>query len=101
MIRDTFVMRDGKVVPKRLARPLVRKDRDGPAVIGDAMPATKHMGTGRIHDSKAKFRADTRAMGCDEVGTDKSIMRERPRYEPRMSEIVQDIKKSMEQLRSR
>lgn len=41
-----------------------------PAVISDTMAPTKHMGTGRIIDSKAKFRADTRASGCIEIGNE-------------------------------
>ena len=101
MIRDTFVMRDGRLVSKRLAQPLIRKIDARIHVISDAMDPVKHMGTGRIHDSKAKFRADTRAMGCEEVGTDPAGRRERLRHEPSQYEIVQDIKKSIEQLRSR
>ena len=39
-------------------------------VISDSMNPTKHMGTGEILDSKAKFRAATRASGCVEVGNE-------------------------------
>lgn len=98
---EIFVMRGGGLVPKRLAAPLTRKNDARVYVISDTMAPVKHMGTGRIHDSKSNFRADTRAMGCDEVGTDKAILRERPRYVPNEAEIVQDVKKSLEQLRSR
>lgn len=41
-----------------------------PFVISDTMEPTKHMGTGRIIDSKAKFRADTKASGCIEIGNE-------------------------------
>lgn len=41
-----------------------------PYVISDTMVPTKHMGTGRIIDSKAKFRQDTRASGCVEIGNE-------------------------------
>lgn len=41
-----------------------------PAVHSDTMAPTKHMGTGRIIDSKSKFRADTRASGCIEIGNE-------------------------------
>lgn len=41
-----------------------------PAVISDTMAPTRHMGTGRVLDSKAKFRADTKASGCVEIGNE-------------------------------
>lgn len=41
-----------------------------PYVISDTMNPTKHMGTGRMIDSKSKFRADTRASGCVEIGNE-------------------------------
>lgn len=41
-----------------------------PYVISDTMEATKHMGTGRVIDSKSKFRADTKASGCVEIGNE-------------------------------
>ena len=42
-----------------------------PYVISDAMDPIKHMGSGRIMDSKAKFRAETRATGCVEIGNER------------------------------
>lgn len=41
-----------------------------PAVISDTMAPIKHMGTGRVLDSKARFRADTKASGCIEIGNE-------------------------------
>lgn len=41
-----------------------------PYVISDTMAPTKHMGTGEVLDSKAKFRQATRASGCVEIGTE-------------------------------
>ena len=41
-----------------------------PYVISDTMSPTKHMATGQIFDSKAKFRATTRATGCVEIGSE-------------------------------
>ena len=37
-----------------------------PYVISDTMAPTKHMGTGEVLDSNAKFRSATRASGCIE-----------------------------------
>ncbi len=41
-----------------------------PSVISDTMAPLRHMGTGRVIDSKAKFRADTKASGCVEIGNE-------------------------------
>lgn len=46
-----------------------------PYVISDTMEAIKHMGSGRMIDSKAKFRAETKATGCIEVGNEKITAR--------------------------
>jgi hypothetical protein len=53
--------------------------RDAPHVISDSMPETRHMATGRVHTSKSKFRQDTRASGCIEVGNDRSVEPQGPR----------------------
>jgi hypothetical protein len=47
-----------------------RTKSSAPNVISDTMPATKHMATGQMFDSKAKFRSATRASGCVELGTE-------------------------------
>lgn len=69
MIRDTFVMRNGELVPKRLAEPLMPTER-GPQVISDTMPAMVHPSNGKMYDSKSRFRAETRARGLVEVGNE-------------------------------
>lgn len=61
----TFVYRNGKLVPKHKAAP-----RGGLFVISDAMAPTLHHADGRLYDSKAKFRATTKAHGCIEVGNE-------------------------------
>ena len=43
---------------------------NAPYVISDTMAPTRHMASGRILDSKAKFRAETRALGCVEIGNE-------------------------------
>lgn len=88
----TYVLRDGKLVEKWLAR------RQVPAVISDTMEPMQHMATGRVHTSKAAFRADTRAAGCIEVGNDPAALRGSKRPEPNTGEIVADIKRAMQEL---
>lgn len=41
-----------------------------PYVISDTMEPTKHMASGRVLDSKAKFRSETKAAGCVELGNE-------------------------------
>lgn len=81
MSRETYVMRGRKLVPKRRASPLTAADR-GPQVISDTMSATWHPADGRRYDSKAQFRATTKAHGCIEVGTDKMTPRKPPPETP-------------------
>jgi hypothetical protein len=65
----TYVYRNGKLVDKSQAcdEPKLWKT----SVISDTMEPTKHMATGRLIDSKARFRAETRAAGCIETGNER------------------------------
>ena len=57
------------MVPAEIAPP--RNDSgSAPYVISDTMDPLKHHGTGAIIDSKSRFRADTKASGCVEIGTE-------------------------------
>jgi hypothetical protein len=71
----TYVYRNGNLIDKSQAydEPKLWKT----SVISDSMAPTKHHGTGRIHDSKAKFRADTKAIGGVEIGNEPIRPRQR------------------------
>lgn len=71
MSRETFVWRDGELVPKAEAAPL----NVAPYVQSDVMRPLRHPITGKLMDSKSKFRAVTRAHGCTEIGTEKMVDR--------------------------
>lgn len=43
---------------------------NAPYVISDSMEPIKHMGSGRMMDSKANFRRETKATGCIEIGNE-------------------------------
>lgn len=62
----TYVYRNGKLIEKSKAAPL-----GGLFVISDEMRPTINHATGKVYDSKAKFRAATRAAGCIEVGNER------------------------------
>lgn len=71
MSRETFVLRKGRWLRKQDAPPL-NVAAGAPMVIGDTLPggALRHPATGKMMDSKSRFRAETRARGCVEVGND-------------------------------
>lgn len=47
-------------------------------VISDHMDPLKNMASGKVHDSKSNFRADTKAHGCIELGNDSPTTNDRP-----------------------
>lgn len=72
----------------------------GPAIISDDIGAgvngLRHMATGRYHDSKSKFRADTRAAGCVETGNEVArVYDDRPTMRQMREERIHDIKRAM------
>ena len=91
----TYVMRNGRLVQKRHAPPL-----RGVAVISDAMDIAQASRHRRNHRQQVGIPRRTPARsGCVEVGTE--TMREQPRYQPSVLEIVHDVKRSIAELRSR
>ena len=68
-----------------------------PYYIPDQMEPVRHPVTGEMLDSKHKFRQRTRSAGCDEVGNDTAP----PRQRERVSKPGEDIKRAIEELRSR
>jgi hypothetical protein len=94
----TYVLRDGQFVDKAIAGPR-HVASSAPAVHSDTMAPLKHMGTGRTLDSKSQFRADTKASGCVEVGTDPAALRDRPPITPRG--VHEDVKRALAEVRSR
>ena len=56
------------MIPLSVARADYRKN--GPYVVSDSMQPLKHMGTGRVIDSKSLFRNETKASGCVEIGNE-------------------------------
>lgn len=67
--------------------------------ISDEMSPTKHMCSGKVYTSKKKFRNETRAYGCVEVGNDVKIQ---PRKEMVLDrrQRREDIKRSIYQIRN-
>lgn len=67
-------------------------------VISDVMESTVHPVTGKVYDSKSKFRAETRARGLTEVGNETIPDRVDRSLPPGLRE---DIGRAYDQLASR
>jgi len=99
MSRETYVFRDGKLVPKRIAAPLSH----GPKVyvISDEMSETRNPVDGMLYTSKAKYYRTVRAGGYQIVGNDTASLYGVEKNRPKLPSRVPDIKRAIEQLRSR
>lgn len=97
MPRESYVMRDGELVPKHLAAPLFEPNV-APNIIRDGMDATVHMATGRVFESKSAFRRETKAAGCVEVGDHKFKPRVPIKLDKR--ERVEHVKRAIYELKN-
>jgi hypothetical protein len=94
-----YVYRNGQLVEKHLAPPLVTGDA-APSVISDTMESLRHMASGRYFSSKAAFRAETKAYGCTEVGNDQSVLRPRKPIPLSRERRRDDIRRTLYELRN-
>lgn len=92
MSRETWVRRNGKLVLKHLAPPRDTGRVNG--VISDTMDAMVHPVTGKLMDSKSRFRQATRAAGCVEVGNDA----QRDTRQISVPNLTRDIAEAIKQL---
>jgi hypothetical protein len=85
------------VVPKR-GRNYFEPEPRGPHIISDSLPGgvngIVHPANGRRYDSKKRFRDETRARGCTEVGNEKWPARrpqKLPDPRPAMKQLVDHV----------
>lgn len=64
-------------------------------IISDTMDRLKHPATGRYHDSKSKFRRDTQASGCIEVGNEKMETKRTPIDREKRRTVLREQLKDM------
>lgn len=88
MSRETYVWRDGDLVPKSEAEALAAPKLH---IIGDAMPAIKSMADGKMYDSKSRYYASIRAQGYEVVGNEKLTPRRREPDERAISNLVDRV----------
>ncbi len=90
----TYVYRNGKVVERKgyENRPWTV------GVISDTMEPLKHMASGNVIDSKSRFRAETKATGCIEIGSEP--IRPRAKIKLDRAQRRQDIARAVYNLRN-
>lgn len=67
----------------------------------DSMESTRHMCSGKYFTSKKKYRDETRAYGCIEVGNDtKALMKPKKQFKLDKRKRRDDIKKAIHDLRN-
>src|ERR1700722_12080651 len=96
----TYVIRNGELVEKSLAEP-IDFDVSAPNFIRDSMDDLWHPATGNIINSKSKFRKETKAAGCCEVGDQRDYGKKRlftPRLDNRQRR--EDIQRTIYELRN-
>jgi len=75
----TFVIREGAIVDKRFAPPLVFGKRSGlptPMIIRDNLDDVTNPVDGRTYSSKSAYYRAVRDAGCEIAGNDPAIMRQ-------------------------
>lgn len=102
----TYVYRDGELIDKDYALPLVEIHAESslgrPYIASDNMEPTRHMADGCVFTSKAKFRANTRAHGCTEVGDQKGFGTKR-KFVPKMDKRQrrEDVARAIGELKAK
>jgi hypothetical protein len=72
-----------------------------PYVITDEMEPLRHMADNRMFTSKAKFRANTKAHGCYEIGNEtETLLKPRKRVELDRRQRRDDIKRAIWEVRN-
>lgn len=72
---------------------------NGPTVISDSLPDLMNHADGQRYDSKRAFERAVRNAGCEIVGNEQQRVPERVSYSN--GEVGRDVKRAIEQLRSR
>ena len=61
-------------------------------IISDNQEPLRHPVTGKVYSSKSRFRADTKAAGCEEVGNEKMVStHSKPSAEQRRAVLRQEL----------
>ena len=97
---ETYVFRDGKVIPKHLAPPLHPRHGSGPMIISDFTEPVKSLVDGHRYSSKRQYRDHLRAHGCVEVGNDFNAMPQKNAPSGVDTNVAPAIAQAVEQVKS-
>ena len=95
MTRQTYVFRDGKLIPKHLAKPLRRVYGRGPNVISD-IEDVRSMIDGKHYSSRRHYRDHVKDNDCQIVGND--LNNAKPHEIPDAPGLEDDIAQAMGEL---
>jgi hypothetical protein len=68
-MRETYVLRGGKLVPKQFEPIVTKSSLPCPFLVLDSIPEFKSMADGRLYDSKARYYRTLKEHGCRIVET--------------------------------
>lgn len=91
-LRCTYVMRDGKLVPKHQAAPLHRSQRSAfptPSLRRDSIEPVQSMADGKTYDSLSALRRTYRAEGNPQ-GIEYQEIGDEKRPDPEMPKVTKD-----------
>jgi hypothetical protein len=94
MPRETYVIRDGQLVPKHLAAPLHAAQR-GPSIISDTLDGLLNPIDGKRYDSRKAYDAVARRAGLECIGNEDLAKHVGRRPESSSREIADSIKRAM------
>ena len=94
MSRETYVLRNGELVPKRLAVPLRAAGSTGPVVISDTIDLVNPI-DGKRYDSRSAYDAVARRAGLVEVGSEDLAKHTAKRPELSQRERADHIRRAM------
>ena len=102
--RGTWVWRDGELVEKRLAPPLIPRGAasslSAPYVNSDTVDAFRSMADGRLYESKSAYRAELKRQGLREIGNEidahlkdvEATNPQKPKVKPDLIKAYQKVK---------
>ena len=96
MPRETYVYRDGKLIPKHLAPPLQAPRGAGLQVIRDIEPFRNIAVDGAIIGGRKQRRDMMRAHGLIEVGTER-LKQNKTEFPENRRDVVNDLKQAYRQ----
>lgn len=95
--RGTWVMRDGKLIPKHEAPPLNPVHGRGPMIISGTIDHVLNMADGKRYTCKRSYEKAVRAAGCEIIGNE-PVEKRANVYVPDRKEIRKDVVEAIQKV---